>query len=79
MMKLRGIHADVLLAAHGFWFDLEEKAARQRAGRPQSLHRLRRTRAPSQRDQAGISSTPKLKNNSGEARSNGLTTWPLHM
>lgn len=26
------MHADVLLAAHGFWFDLEDKAARQKAG-----------------------------------------------
>jgi metallo-beta-lactamase class B len=27
--KLRGMHADVLLASHGFWFDLESKAFRQ--------------------------------------------------
>lgn len=27
LMKLRGMHADVLLAAHGFWFDLAGKAA----------------------------------------------------
>jgi len=32
--RLRGMHADVLLAAHGFWFDLEGKAARQRKGGP---------------------------------------------
>ena len=25
LMKLRGMHADVLLAAHGFWFDLGER------------------------------------------------------
>lgn len=31
-LKLRAMHADVLLAAHGFYFDLEGKAARQRAG-----------------------------------------------
>lgn len=34
LIKLRGMHADVLLAAHGFWFDLEGKAARQQAGAP---------------------------------------------
>ncbi len=34
LMRLRGMHADVLLAAHGFWFDLEGKAARQREGSP---------------------------------------------
>ena len=34
LMRLRGMHADVLLAAHGFWFDLEGKAARQKAGMP---------------------------------------------
>ncbi len=28
------MHADVLLASHGFWFDLEGKAARQRKGTP---------------------------------------------
>ena len=33
-IKLRGIHADVLLAAHGFWFDFEGKAARQKEGAP---------------------------------------------
>lgn len=32
--KLRAMHADVLLAAHGFWFDLEAKAARQKEGAP---------------------------------------------
>lgn len=30
--KLRGMHADVFLASHGFWFDLEGKAARQKEG-----------------------------------------------
>jgi metallo-beta-lactamase class B len=34
ILKLRGMHADVFLAAHGFWFDLEGKAARQKAGGP---------------------------------------------
>jgi metallo-beta-lactamase class B len=32
LLRLRSVHADVLLAAHGFWFDLEGKAARQREG-----------------------------------------------
>ena len=32
LVRLRGMHADVLLAAHGFWFDLEGKAARQKKG-----------------------------------------------
>lgn len=32
--KLRGMHPDVLLASHGFWFDLEGKAARQKEGTP---------------------------------------------
>ena len=32
--KLRSMHADVLLASHGFWFDLEGKAARQKKGAP---------------------------------------------
>lgn len=31
LTRLRGMHADVLLAAHGFWFDLEGKSARQKA------------------------------------------------
>jgi metallo-beta-lactamase class B len=30
--KLRGMHADVMLASHGFYFDLAGKAARQKAG-----------------------------------------------
>jgi metallo-beta-lactamase class B len=34
LMRLRSMHADVLLAAHGFWFDLEGKAARQKEGSP---------------------------------------------
>jgi metallo-beta-lactamase class B len=34
LKKLRGMHADILLAAHGFWFDLEGKAARQKDGEP---------------------------------------------
>lgn len=34
IIRLRAMHADVLLAAHGFWFDLEGKAARQNAGGP---------------------------------------------
>jgi hypothetical protein len=28
------MHADMLLAAHSFWFDLEGKAQRQKAGWP---------------------------------------------
>jgi metallo-beta-lactamase class B len=32
--RLRAMHADVFLAAHGFWFDLEGKAARQKDGAP---------------------------------------------
>jgi hypothetical protein len=28
------MNVDVLLAAHGFWFDLEGKAARQKEGSP---------------------------------------------
>ena len=34
LTKLRGMHVDVLLAAHAFWFDLERKAARQKEGAP---------------------------------------------
>jgi metallo-beta-lactamase class B len=34
LMRLRNMHADVLLAAHGFWFDLEGKAARQKEEGP---------------------------------------------
>jgi metallo-beta-lactamase class B len=34
LQKLRGMHVDVLLAAHGFWFDLGGKAARQKTGAP---------------------------------------------
>lgn len=30
--RLRGMHADVMLAPHGFYFDLEGKAARQAEG-----------------------------------------------
>jgi metallo-beta-lactamase class B len=32
--RVRGMHADVLLAPHGFYFDLEGKAARQKPGTP---------------------------------------------
>ena len=34
LRRLRGMHADVLLASHGFYFDLEGKAARRKAGAP---------------------------------------------
>ena len=34
LRRLRGMHADVMLAPHGFYFNLEEKAARQKAGAP---------------------------------------------
>jgi metallo-beta-lactamase class B len=34
IQRLRAMHADVFLAAHGFWFDLEGKAARQKEGAP---------------------------------------------
>jgi len=32
MAKLKGMHIDVLLASHAFWFDLENKAALQKGG-----------------------------------------------
>lgn len=32
LQKLRGMHADVMLASHGFYFDLAGKAARQKPG-----------------------------------------------
>jgi metallo-beta-lactamase class B len=34
LRKLRGMHADVMLAPHGFYFDLAGKAARQKTGAP---------------------------------------------
>jgi metallo-beta-lactamase class B len=34
LQKLRAMHADVMLASHGFWFDLEGKAALQKPGAP---------------------------------------------
>lgn len=34
LQRLRGMHADVMLAPHGFYFDLEGKAARQKDGAP---------------------------------------------
>jgi metallo-beta-lactamase class B len=34
LRKLRGMHADVMLASHGFYFDLEGKVARQKPGSP---------------------------------------------
>ena len=34
IMRLRAMHVDVLLASHGFWFDLDGKAARQKEGAP---------------------------------------------
>jgi metallo-beta-lactamase class B len=34
LRRLGGMHADVVLASHGFYFDLEGKAARQKAGAP---------------------------------------------
>jgi metallo-beta-lactamase class B len=33
-VKLRGMHADIMLASHGFYFDLARKAARQKPGAP---------------------------------------------
>jgi hypothetical protein len=32
LRRVRGMHADVLLASDGFYFDLEGKVARQKAG-----------------------------------------------
>jgi metallo-beta-lactamase class B len=32
LVKLKSMHIDVLLASHAFWFDLENKAARQKEG-----------------------------------------------
>ena len=34
IIRLRDMHVDVLLASHGFWFDLAGKAARQKEGDP---------------------------------------------
>jgi metallo-beta-lactamase class B len=34
LQKLRGMHADVLLASHGFYFDLAGKGVRQKPGAP---------------------------------------------
>jgi metallo-beta-lactamase class B len=34
LQRLRGMHADVMLAPHGFYFDLESKAKRQKPGDP---------------------------------------------
>jgi metallo-beta-lactamase class B len=34
LRKLRGMHADVMLASHGFYFNLVGKATRQKAGGP---------------------------------------------
>jgi metallo-beta-lactamase class B len=34
LRKLRGMHADVMLASHGFYFDLAGKVARQKDGSP---------------------------------------------
>ncbi len=34
LRKLGAMHADVMLASHGFYFDYEKKAARQRPGAP---------------------------------------------
>ena len=34
LRRLRGVHADVMLATHGFYFDLEGKVARQNTGVP---------------------------------------------
>jgi metallo-beta-lactamase class B len=34
LQRLRGMRADVMLAPHGFYFDLEEKSARQKSGVP---------------------------------------------
>jgi metallo-beta-lactamase class B len=34
LRSLRATHADVMLAPHGFYFDLEGKASRQKAGAP---------------------------------------------
>ena len=33
-MRLRSMHADVLLAPHAFYFNLQAKAARQKEGAP---------------------------------------------
>ncbi len=34
LRRLRDMHADIMLASHGFYFDLENKVARQRPGDP---------------------------------------------
>jgi metallo-beta-lactamase class B len=34
LQKLRGMRADVMLASHGFYFHLADKAARQKPGAP---------------------------------------------
>ena len=34
LQKLRAMHADVMLASHGFYFDYENKASRQKPGAP---------------------------------------------
>jgi metallo-beta-lactamase class B len=34
LVRLRMVHADVMLAPHGFWFDFEAKAAHQKPGEP---------------------------------------------
>jgi metallo-beta-lactamase class B len=34
LAKLRGMHVDIMLASHGFYFDLAGKAARQKPGAP---------------------------------------------
>jgi metallo-beta-lactamase class B len=34
LQKLEGMRADVMLAPHGFYFDLESKSARQKNGKP---------------------------------------------
>lgn len=34
LVRLRSLHPDVLLASHGFWFDLERKAAQQKPEAP---------------------------------------------
>jgi hypothetical protein len=68
LQKLRGMHADVLLAAHGFWFDREGKAARQKDGEPNPFVDSTELDATSPRCRTTLSSPCKLRKNNDNRR-----------
>jgi hypothetical protein len=75
MMKLRGMHADILLAAHGFWFDLEGKGSSPTLGAPNPfIDSGELARHLNEIKQGSRARIPSPRTTAVGPRSNGLTT-----